>query len=130
MSDDGDSFIDYLRFTADFVNKKGAKLELASINKVTELIYPMYFDSAAAEDTADLDKRISGLVKIKVEDDEITDISSEGEVVECPDDGYLIIVKGSYADYVRRNFKVGVSYAKHRKMRHYYNEQAKGRLVT
>lgn len=107
LTDDGDSFIDYLKFTADFVNKNGAKLELASINKVTELIYPMYFDSAAADDTADLDKRISGLVKITVEDDEITDISSEGEVVKCPDDGYLIIVKGSYADYIRNNFKVG-----------------------
>ena len=48
MDENGHSFIDYLVFTADFVNDAGARLELASINKITELVYPMYFSSAAA----------------------------------------------------------------------------------
>ena len=108
MDENGHSFIDYLVFTADFVNDAGARLELASINKITELVYPMYFSSAAAPNTADIDKRISDLVKIMVVDDTITYISQPGETVTCPGgDGYLIIVKGTYADYANQNFKVG-----------------------
>ena len=108
MTDTGNSFIDYLRFTADFVNDAGARLELASINKITELVYPMYFNSSAAPSTADIDKRIGGLVKIVVENDTITYISQPGETVTCPDgNGYIIIVKGTYADYANQNFHVG-----------------------
>lgn len=108
MTDTGNSFIDYLRFTADFVNDAGARLELASINKITELVYPMYFNSSAAPSTADIDKRIGGLVKIVVENDTITYISQPGETVTCPDgNGYIIIVKGIYADYANQNFHVG-----------------------
>ena len=108
VSDTGKSFIDYLTFTADFVNDAGARLELASINKITDLTYPMYFNSSAASSTADIDKRISGLMKLVVEDDTITYISSAGETVQCPmGDGYIIIVKGIYADYAAQNFKVG-----------------------
>lgn len=104
----GNKFIDYLVFTADFVNDAGARLELASINKITELVYPMYFNSSAAESTADIDKRISDLVKIVVVDDTITYISQPGETVTCPEgNGYIIIVKGTYADYANENFKVG-----------------------
>lgn len=108
MTDSGNSFIDYLRFTADFVNDAGARLELASINKITELVYPMYFNSSAASSTADIDKRIDGLVKLVVVNDTITYISAAGETVNCPDgDGYVIIVKGTYANYAKENFKVG-----------------------
>lgn len=108
MTDTGNSFIDYLRFTADFVNDAGARLELASINKITELVYPMYFHSSAAPSTADIDKRIGGLVKIVVENDTITYISQPGETVICPNgNGYVIIVKGTYADYANQNFHVG-----------------------
>lgn len=108
MDENGNSFIDYLVFTADFVNDAGARLELASINKITELVYPMYFNSAAAETTADIDARISDLVKIMVVNDTVAYISQPGETVTCPDgDGYLIIVKGTYADYARENFKIG-----------------------
>ncbi len=109
MDDEGNSFIDYLKFTADFKNESGAKLELASINKITQMIYPIYFNAAAAADTSDLDARFSGLVKLVVVNNRITYISQPGETVNCPtaDSGYLIIVKDSYANYAAENFKVG-----------------------
>lgn len=109
MDDDGNSFIDYLKFTADFKNETGAKLELASINKITQMVYPIYFSAAAASDTADLDDRFSGLVKLEVVNNRITYISQPGETVNCPstDSGYLVIVKDAYADYATENFKVG-----------------------
>lgn len=109
MDEDGKSFIDYLKFTADFKNESGAKLELASINKITQMVYPIYFSSVAAPNTKDLDARFSGLVKLVVEDNVITYISQPGETVNCPSDdsGYLIIVKDSYANYAAQNFKVG-----------------------
>lgn len=109
MDEDGKSFIDYLKFTADFKNESGAKLELASINKITQMVYPIYFSAAAASDTKDLDARFTGLVKMVVENDVITYISQPGETINCPstDTGYLIIVKDSYANYATQNFKVG-----------------------
>ena len=60
------------------------------------------------DSTADIDKRIDGLVKIVVENDTITYISQPGETVTCPDgNGYVIIVKGTYTDYANQNFHVG-----------------------
>ncbi|GFI62434.1 hypothetical protein IMSAG049_01616 [Clostridiales bacterium] len=108
IKNEGGSFIDYLKFTADFVNDAGAKLELASINKITDLTYPMYYNAAAGPNTADIDKRIEGLMKLVVENDYITYISQPGENVTCPaGNGYIIMVKGIYADYAMENFKVG-----------------------
>lgn len=109
MDDNGNSFIDYLKFTADFKNESGSKLELASINKITQMVYPIYFNAEAAASTKDLDARFSGLVKLVVENNVITYISQPGETVNCPssDTGYLIIVKDSYANYANENFKVG-----------------------
>ena len=107
LDENGRSFIDYLKFQANFVNETGAKLELASINKITQMIYPIYFNSEAAPNTKDLDTRFSGLVKLTVVNNMITNISQPGETVNCPEDGYLIIVKDSYATYAEQNFHVG-----------------------
>ncbi len=107
LDENGRSFIDYLKFQANFVNETGAKLELASINKITQMIYPIYFNSEAAPNTKDLDARFSGLVKLTVVNNMITNISQPGETVNCPEDGYLIIVKDSYATYAEQNFHVG-----------------------
>ena len=90
---EGNPFIDFFRIQADFYAGEYAHLELASFNKITEMIYPIYFDKNAAASTADLDARFPGLVKFTVENDMITAIH-KGETVDTPEDGYLIIMSG------------------------------------
>lgn len=103
----GNPFIDFFRIQANFLAGDVGDIELASINKITEMIYPIYFDRNAASSTADLDKRFPELVKYVIENDVITKISQKGETVEVPENGYLIILSGKYADDVAPYFAVG-----------------------
>ena len=107
IDQEGNPFIDFFQFQADFYAGEYAHLELASFNKITEMVYPIYFDKNAAASTADLDKRFADLVKLKVEKDTITYISQKGETVDTPEDGYLIIISGQYFDDLGQYFAVG-----------------------
>lgn len=81
----------------------GVKIfDFSGVNKITQMIYPVYIDKNAFSNTAGLDARFSNLYKIKVENGKITYISKPGETVNVPDDGYLIVFNDKYgADYVR-----------------------------
>ncbi|WP_304507152.1 phosphodiester glycosidase family protein [Anaerotignum sp.] len=105
MDEDDNPFFDYFKMTATFTNGEKA-MELASINKVTSMVFPIYFDRQASESTADLDKRFGGLVKFVVEDDEITYISQPGETVAVPEDGYLIVMSKDYRTNAASTFQV------------------------
>ena len=95
MDENNNPFFDYFKMTAHFSN--GTKsIELASMNKVTSMVYPIYFDRQAAENTAGIDKRFDGLVKFVVQEDVITYISQPGELVAVPEDGYLIVMSKDY----------------------------------
>ena len=107
IDQEGNPFIDFFHIQADFYAGEHARLELASFNKITEMIYPIYFDKNAADSTADLDKRFADLVKFKVENDTITYISQKGETVDTPENGYLIIISGQYFDELGQYFAVG-----------------------
>ncbi len=107
MNNNGNPFIHFLKVKADFYANTNSHLELASINKITEMIYPIYFDRNAADTTADLDKRFSELVKFVVENNKITYISKKGETVTVPENGYLIILSGKQYDGVSSYFCVG-----------------------
>ena len=102
----GVPFIDF--FNANIHFKTGAiDLELASVNKITEMKYPIYFDKKGADTTQALDERFSNLVKLTIQNDTITNISSKGEVITVPDDGYLIIMNGDYYDGISTGFVIG-----------------------
>ena len=103
----GESFMDYARVDLEFLNDGESNLDFASINKITEMKYPVYFDKNGGEDTEELDKRFPGLVKIVVEDEEIVYISDKGETVDVPDDGYVIIISSDTADRVINKYEVG-----------------------
>ena len=93
MDEDGNPFFDYFTMTAKFGNEKKMN-ELASLNKVPSMVFPIYLDRNAMKDTSSLDKRFENLVKFVVEDDTITYVSQKGETVEVPEDGYLIVMSG------------------------------------
>lgn len=95
MDQSGASLFTYFKMSASFANSQKT-LELASINKVTSMVFPIYFDQQAADSTADLDKRFEGLVKFRVENDMITYISQPGETVAVPEGGYLIVMSKDY----------------------------------
>ena len=107
INQNGNPFIHFLKVQADFYANTNSHLELASLNKITEMIYPIYFDRNAAATTADLDKRFPELVKFVVENDTITYISQKGETVTVPENGYLIILSGKHYDGVASYFCVG-----------------------
>lgn len=102
----GNNIFTYFKTTAKFHNVDTV-MELASINKVTSMVYPIYFDRSVATTTADLDARFSGLVKFVVQNDTITYISGKGETVNVPEDGYLIVMSGEYFDSYSGAFQVG-----------------------
>lgn len=104
--EDGKSVFTYFKTSATFGNGERS-MELASINKVTSMVYPICFDKNAAATTADLDKRFPGLVKFVVQDGKITYITWKGETVSVPDNGYLIVMSGDYYTNAASGFKVG-----------------------
>lgn len=106
MDEDGNPFFDYFTMTATFGNEKKT-LELASLNKVTSMVFPIYLDRNAMTNTSSLDQRFENLVKFVVEDDEITYVSLPGERVDVPEDGYLIVMSGDYRTNAANMFTAG-----------------------
>ena len=106
---DGNTFFDYFKTTMMFNVEGKDYFEFASINKITQMVYPVYLDKNACENTSQLDSRFSGLVKLKVENDHITYISQKGETVNVPDDGYLVVLSSEYADAYLQYLAVGQS---------------------
>lgn len=106
MDEDGNPFFDYFTMTARFGNEKKT-IELASLNKVTSMVFPIYLDRNAMSNTSSLDKRFENLVKFVVEDDTITYVSQKGETVAVPEDGYLIVMSGDYYTNAASMFAAG-----------------------
>ena len=82
----GNSIFTYFKTTVKFSNS-AKTIDLASINKVTSMVFPILFNREAATSTADLDKRFDNLVKFVVQNNTITYISQKGETVEVPENG-------------------------------------------
>lgn len=106
LKEDGTSAFTYFKTTAKFSN--GIRtIDLASINKVTSMVFPICFDKQAASNTAALDARFPNLVKFVVQNDQITYISKPGETVNTPEDGYLIVMSADYRNNAAFQFQVG-----------------------
>lgn len=102
----GKSIFTYFKTTVKFSNA-AKTIDLASVNKVTSMVFPILFDRQAATSTADLDKRFDNLVKFVVQNNTITYISQKGETVNVPENGYLIVMSGDYYTNAASVFKVG-----------------------
>ena len=106
QDENGNPFFDYFTMTAKCGNEK-KMMELASLNKVTSMVFPIYLDRNAMTNTSGLDNRFQNLVKFVVQNDTITQISEKGETVAVPEDGYLIVMSGDYRDKAAYMFEVG-----------------------
>ncbi len=106
---DGDNvpFIDYVKTQFGFFNSSNPVIEIGAKNKYNGFKTPVYFDRQAITSTKTLDNRVSGLVKIVVTDGVITKISSAGEVVDVPENGYIIVMRKDTADDKIEYFSVG-----------------------
>lgn len=106
LDEDGNSIFTYFKTTVKFSNS-AKTIDLASINKVTSMVFPILFDRQAATSTADLDKRFDNLVKFVVQNNTITYVSQKGETVNVPENGYLIVMSGDYYTNAASVFKAG-----------------------
>ena len=104
---DGTQHFDYFKTTIKFYVGGEFFFELAGLNTITQMVYPMYLDRTAATDTSKIDARFSDLTKIVVQNDQITKISAKGETVTIPEDGYVIVLSSQYADTYVPKMSVG-----------------------
>jgi len=95
---DGETpFIDYVKSNLVFYGTNGANIEIQAKNKYTNFSKAVYFDRDAITSTAQLDKRVSGLYKIVVENNVVTYVSAAGETVDIPEKGYVIVMNSTIA---------------------------------
>ncbi|WP_317368381.1 phosphodiester glycosidase family protein [uncultured Tyzzerella sp.] len=102
----GNAFIDYIKSNLRLYNEK-VSLNLQAKNKITDFKTPIYFDRSVITNTTDLDKRNKNLFKIVVEDKKIVKKAGAGEVVEIPENGYIIVMDKATASEKLALFNVG-----------------------
>lgn len=104
----GVPFIDYVKSTMSFYGPS-ISLEMGAKNKVTDFSKPVYFDRRAITSTATLDAYFKNLTKIVVTDSKITYISSAGETVNVPENGFIIVMNNATRQKELSKFSVGMS---------------------
>ncbi|MDR1558645.1 MAG: phosphodiester glycosidase family protein [Clostridiales bacterium] len=100
-------FISFIKTNIHFYNDGVENIQVHSINKITDMVYPVILTSQAMQNTASLDSRFPGLLKIVVIGQQITYISQLGETVNVPEDGYVLAIQQASADYFGQFFSVG-----------------------
>lgn len=105
----GTPFIDYIKSTLSVVNANKVTLTLGAKNKVTDFSKPVYFDRSAITSTSAIDAKYSSLVKMVVTNGVITYVSSPGETVTVPENGFIIVMSTSSRDYYLPYYNVGTA---------------------
>lgn len=104
----GTPFIDYVRSSMGFYGPNSIKLEMGAKNKVTDFSKPVYFDRRAITSTSTIDAYFKNLTKIIVADGVITYISNPGEIVNVPENGYVIVMSDATRKAEIEKFAVGM----------------------
>lgn len=102
----GNAFVDYIKSNLRLYNDK-VNLDLQAKNKITDFKKPVVFDTTAITSTKDLDKRNSELFKVVVENNVITKKAGAGEVVDVPQNGYVVVMDKATASEKLALFNVG-----------------------
>lgn len=104
----GSAFVDYMKSNIRLYNDK-VTLELQAKNKITDFKKPVYFDRSVITDTSSLDNRNKNLFKVVVQDKKIIKKAGAGEVVQIPENGYIIVMDKATASEKLALFNVGDS---------------------
>ncbi len=104
----GTPFIDYVKTSMGFYGPNSIKLEMGAKNKVTDFAKPVYFDRRTITSTATIDAYFKKLTKIVVRDGVITYISNPGEIVDVPENGYIIVMSNATRTAEIGKFSVGM----------------------
>lgn len=107
LDNENNPMINYIKSNISFWNGGKESFDLYAMNRVTDMILPIAIDRTAYESTKALDERFPNLYKIVVDNDMITYISTKGETVDVPEDGFVIVMCENTANYNLHNFKVG-----------------------
>jgi exopolysaccharide biosynthesis protein len=102
-------YISFIDTEIHFYNDGVENIKVHSINKVTDMVYPIVLTTAAMPDTKQLDARFPGMLKVVVRNGQISYVSAKGETVQVPEDGYAVLIQEASADYFSQFFKAGQS---------------------
>jgi len=101
------SFFRYIQTSIRFYNNGVHNIETNAYNTVGNSIeWPMVVSHTAMSNTQVLDERTPGILKVVVSGETIIEISEPGQVVDIPQDGYVVLIPYRMA-YRRRYFNVG-----------------------
>ena len=109
IDNEGVPFIDYVKSTIGFYGAGGVSLAMGAKNKMTDFSKPVYFDRTTMTSSKQLDATYSTLSKIVVSNKVITKIAGPKEVVDIPEDGFIIVMNKATAAANLSKFSVGMS---------------------
>ncbi|HAN10545.1 MAG TPA: hypothetical protein DCP90_08055 [Clostridiales bacterium] len=87
-------FIDFFDVNMKFYANDNLIFNIKHLNKITNFDVPVLIDNRELmKDTSKIDTQYKGLYKIVIEDGIITKFSEKGEVVDVPENGYILVMK-------------------------------------
>lgn len=102
-------FIDFMNMSLLMTSEDGEKkLYFSGFNQITMLPESVvYFDKYAMKDTTEIDEKNPGLCKMVIEDNVVTYLSTPGETITMPENGFVIVMNEETALYSFKSFTVG-----------------------
>jgi len=103
------AFIDYVRPHVQLLLGYATTIHVPHINKIADLAWPSFITYGYMQNTASLSARFPNSYKVVVQNNIITYVSQMGEIVNVPEDGFVIIFSSNDFYWVRHNFYIGNS---------------------
>jgi exopolysaccharide biosynthesis protein len=91
----------------EVVNEDGKEVRIGEVNKISEdylvpIIYNSYWNTTSLGNV-----KFNDMVEFVIQNDKVKDIREAEPPIEIPEDGYVICVRGSAADELKRSFNKG-----------------------
>ena len=99
--------ITYLKTEVTFTHGGFVDMPIAYYNQLINFNNAVYIDTTVMANTAELDARDKGLMKLVVDNGVITRIVPKGETVAVPENGFLIVLSEKTYEFYKTNLAVG-----------------------